>query len=351
MKRNSLGKKIAFAVLTVSGSILLCMLAAEIIIRIFFPQQEPMRWFISDPGYGYLNKKNFSQDFVYSSTGYDMKVKTNSFGHRGAEPKKSALQDEGTTRILLIGDSFTFGYGVEIEDHFGTLLEKKLRDKGHKCVVLNSGVGGWGSFQAFNYARDHFGQFRPDIVIYTFCGNDADDDIRFTSDKSLTDKEKGLFYFPGKIFIRNHSHLYRLIVDKLRISIHSFALKCKIRKSGGSDIKVDTQSASLIIDDQWSGLAENIRKFHDDFLKFNPKGIFVVEASAPWDENIRSHLAPLADGKSIFYLDVYEDTVKIPDAERKMPHDNHWSPKIHAIFADKLDEMIELHSSQKANTK
>ncbi|MFA6292707.1 MAG: GDSL-type esterase/lipase family protein [Victivallales bacterium] len=340
MKRISIRKKIIYAILTISGSTLLCLLAAEIVIRIFFPQQDSMRWFVSDPDYGYLNRKSFSQDYVYSKTGFLMRVRTNSLGHRGPEPDKAILGDKDATRILLIGDSFTFGYGVENEDHFGTLLEQKLRDKGRKCTVLNSGVAGWGSLQALNYARDHFEQFRPDIVIYTFCGNDADDDIRFTSDKSLTDREKGLFYFPGKIFIRDHSHLYRLIVEKFRISIHAFALKRKIRKSGDSDVKVDTQSASLVIDDQWTGIAKNIRKFSDDFLKFNPKGIFIVEASSPWDENIREHLALTADGKGIFYLDVYEDTVKIPDTERTMPHDGHWSPKVHAIFADKLAELI-----------
>ncbi len=349
MKKISLSKKIIFAVLTTSGAIFLCLLAAEILIRIFFPQQDSTRWFISDPDYGYLNKKNFSQDFVYSKIGFVVKVRTNSLGHRGPEPDKAIFEDKDATRILLVGDSFTFGYGVGIEDHFGTLLEQKLRGKGRKCAVLNSGVGGWGSLQALNYARNHFEQFRPDIVIYTFCGNDADDDIRFTSDKSLTDREKGLFYFPGKIFIRDHSHLYRLVVEKFRISIHSFALKSKIRKSGGTDVKVNTQSASLIIDDQWSGIAKNIRKFNDDFVKFNPKGIFIVEASSPWDENIRDHLARSADGKSIFYLDAYEDTVKIPDTERSMPHDGHWSPKIHAIFADKLAELIEGQFRKAAN--
>ncbi len=349
MEKKSLWKKIAFAVLSAFGSTIFCLLLAEIVVRVFFPQPDSMRWFISDPGYGYLNKKNFSQDFVYFKTGYVMKVRTNSLGHRGAEPDKSVFNDRGTAKILLVGDSFTFGYGAENEDLFGTLLEQKLRVGGRKCTVLNSGVAGWGSLQAFNYARDHFGQFRPDIVIYTFCGNDADDDIRFSSDKSLTDREKGLFYFPGKIFIRDHSHLYRLVVEKFRISIHNFALRSKVRGNSGSNIKVDKQSASLIINDQWTGIAKNIRKFNDDFLKFNPDGALIVEASSPWDENIRSHLVPLADGKSIFYLDAYEDTVKIPDDERKMPHDGHWSPKIHSIFANRLAEMIELHFRQKVN--
>jgi hypothetical protein len=270
-----------------------------------------------------------------------MTVKTNSYGHRGTEPDKSLFDDSRAVKIFLIGDPFTFGYGIENEEHFGTLLEGKLRGIGIKNLMLNAGVGGWGSLQSFNYARDHFEEFKPDVIIYTFCGNDADDDVRFLSDKSLTNKEKGLYYFPGKIFIRDHSHLYRLVAEKMRIVIHGFALKWKIRQVSDSNVKIDKQTATLVIDDQWERIADNVRKFKSDFLKFNPNGIFILQASAPWDENIRGALSFIADGKSLFYLDIYQETAIIPDNDRKMPHDAHWSPKIHVIFADKIAGFLE----------
>ena len=48
----------------------------------------------------------------------------------------------GVTRLVAIGDSVTFGWGVEVQDAFPTLLEAELNRRGHKVEVLNAGVPG-----------------------------------------------------------------------------------------------------------------------------------------------------------------------------------------------------------------
>ncbi len=51
---------------------------------------------------------------------------------------------EGVFRIVVIGDSNTFGVGVPIEKHFTRLLEGYFRD----LEVINLGVGGFGMIRS-----------------------------------------------------------------------------------------------------------------------------------------------------------------------------------------------------------
>ncbi|MBK9646807.1 MAG: hypothetical protein IPO67_16905 [Deltaproteobacteria bacterium] len=54
----------------------------------------------------------------------------------------TAAPAPGVTRLVAIGDSVTFGWGVEVEDAFPAQLEAELLRRGHKVEVLNAGVPG-----------------------------------------------------------------------------------------------------------------------------------------------------------------------------------------------------------------
>ncbi len=51
---------------------------------------------------------------------------------------------EGVTRILAIGDSTTFGWGVAYEDSWPARLERELGERGQQVEVLNAGVPAMG---------------------------------------------------------------------------------------------------------------------------------------------------------------------------------------------------------------
>jgi len=100
----------------------------------------------------------------------DMKVfdgtilNTNSKGVRG----KSDYNYErtlGTQRILLLGDSFTFGAEVPDEVTFAHYLEAHIPS----TEVLNLGVQGYGHDQMLLYLKEEGIKYRPDIVILGFA--------------------------------------------------------------------------------------------------------------------------------------------------------------------------------------
>jgi hypothetical protein len=96
---------------------------------------------------------------VSNRTGYEIEYRINSKGLRDDETTYE--KPEGTYRIVLLGDSLTFGFGVPIEKHFSTLLEGYFKG----VEVINMGIDGFGVDQELIYLRLEGFQYEPDLVL------------------------------------------------------------------------------------------------------------------------------------------------------------------------------------------
>jgi len=342
MNRTDALKKIVLAFAGIFSSVLASLFLLEIGLRVFHPQQESMRWFTSSARYGFTLKKNFTQDYAYTGHDFVMRVSTNSFGHRHREYDESDFQEKRVKKILLAGDSYVFGHGVNIGEHFATHLEALLEKTGNPFSLINSGVGGWGTLQQAAYLKDHLTVFNPDYIVLVFCGNDPDDDDKYRA--GMKDNEKGLVYFPGKIFLRDHSHLYRFLFYRFSIYLHRLMLE----KKRGQDNRAtgnNRQGADTITKEQWARSVETIKTFHKAYLNINPNGILFLLSTRPWVDAHRRNLGAAADGNQLLYIDLYSDTVHLPDDKRRSEHDAHWSELLHRIYAQKLyREIMEMES-------
>ena len=84
----------------------------------------------------------------------------------------TAFAAGGTTRILVLGDSLTAGYGLAAADAFPVRLEAALRARGHAVTVIDAGVSG--DTTAGGRARLGWALAEnPQIVIVELGGNDA----------------------------------------------------------------------------------------------------------------------------------------------------------------------------------
>jgi acyl-CoA thioesterase-1 len=76
------------------------------------------------------------------------------------------------TTILVMGDSLSAGYGIDIEKGWVSLLEKALT-KTYKLQIINASVSGETSSGGNDRLPALLSQHQPDIVILELGGNDA----------------------------------------------------------------------------------------------------------------------------------------------------------------------------------
>lgn len=93
---------------------------------------------------------------------YSCSERINSLGFRDAEvPLRKTVQ----VRIAAIGDSFTYGWGVNIEDTWCKRLERNLREQGLDVEVLNLGRPAAGPEQYASIAQTVATVLHPDLII------------------------------------------------------------------------------------------------------------------------------------------------------------------------------------------
>ncbi len=79
-------------------------------------------------------------------------------------------------RILAVGDSFTFGWGVDQDKSYPKILEAKLKDEKIPIdvEVLNLGVPGTSTIHQYHALKEKYMKLRPDIVVIGYLVNDID---------------------------------------------------------------------------------------------------------------------------------------------------------------------------------
>ena len=100
-------------------------------------------------------------------------VKINDLGFR--DPRNYSLaKTPGTFRILVLGDSVTFGHGAVYETTYPYLLEQRLKQwrPDVEWQVWNLGVPGYNTTQELNYLERVGPRYQPDLSIIGFFEND-----------------------------------------------------------------------------------------------------------------------------------------------------------------------------------
>src|SRR2546430_1564409 len=110
--------------LKVTITLVLFLLATEGVYRLlpakYFQRQYMYKIYEADEILPFHLKKG--AEAVCGSEEFEMKVKINSLGMRDRE--YSVEKPKGTYRILVLGDSYTFGSGVQADETYAKLLEK-----------------------------------------------------------------------------------------------------------------------------------------------------------------------------------------------------------------------------------
>jgi hypothetical protein len=110
-----------------------------------------------DAELGWTGQPNTTKPFVRNS---QHTATHNSMGLRDAE-----ISGDGRPRILVLGDSFVWGFGVDVDDRFTNRLQAELAN----YRIVNAGVSGYGTDQEYLLMKRLWGRIQPAFVILVVC--------------------------------------------------------------------------------------------------------------------------------------------------------------------------------------
>lgn len=224
----------------ISGSVFVFFLCLEILLSLFWPHKVFIRSYHEQyhETLGWVNKPN-TDGYFYLRRDIRFHRHHNNHGLRmlrNVEFKKAP----GIKRILLLGDSFFWGYGVDDNDIISEVLQDMV---GSSTEILNGAVTGYGTDQELLWLLEYGVKYSPDIVVLgVFPPNDLDEighSIMYGYPKpifALEDGRLSLYNVPvpdtretrrkafeepqtvlGKIkkFLRFHTHTYPFIAKRI----------------------------------------------------------------------------------------------------------------------------------------
>jgi lysophospholipase L1-like esterase len=342
MKENSLTlkKKIFFTLLTGVFVILVISVLGEVLVRNFYPQV------IMGPRVNYSEKYGiiWPKNIIISNElpgEWEFTYTTNENHSRGKVLSLSNSYDK--KNIVVLGDSYAFGQGVNDNEEFASVLAQKLKEDYN---IINLSVTGWALTQQIRRFYE-FGQlYNPELVILQFCENDPWGNLYF----KVTEIENGKFVFKNS---KNSA-------NKLKRSLsNSFIQKScfysLIRKLISGSFLNEKMIGNVLGENTDASKTHKISKreqFHLDLLELfskdlNEKGItlFLI---APHNEidlypSIKEKVAEL---DSLGYLTYYETEDWFESGvDYSSPEGHHWGTKGHYVIGEKLSEIIAVKYS------
>jgi lysophospholipase L1-like esterase len=100
--------------------------------------------------------------------------RTNSLGVRG--PEYSAEPEPGVFRIVVVGDSYTMGFGVEEDEAYVSVAQRLFSERrlGRRVEIINLGIGGLAIGLIMKRLEGIGLAYRPHLVVYGFTPNDIE---------------------------------------------------------------------------------------------------------------------------------------------------------------------------------
>jgi lysophospholipase L1-like esterase len=286
------------------------LLAAETAWRVlrttdYGPTTNP-RYVLHDPLLGWRYRPGSSVRHV--TRAFDVEVAVNASGFRD-DPFPPAAE-AAEARVIALGDSQTFGWGVPAERAFPAVLERELG-----VDVLNMGVSGYGTDQELLLWRQRGRALRPGVVVLTVCANDTREVYR----PAMYGREKPWFVLAG-----DRPELRGVPVPRHRVLEWSHLLRSAWSahlKSRNPPLGADEVAPARALHAALVGtLAREVRDAGGRLL--------VVAQDEPW------LAATLPDLPDVAWLDVRAD---LADAARQgavsFAEDPHWNARGHAVVA------------------
>jgi len=321
----------ATALLVLAG-LLFALAIAEGIARVFFPQWAPVTseradfWqFDQDLGWSQIPNRHSS----FQHPDFRIDVSINALGLRDRE--YPVARDE-KKRMLVLGDSYGWGFGVNGNEMFSKLLEARHPD----WEIINASVSGYGTVQEYLYLQQRGVLLKPDAVLVLFFDNDFQDNVGKTDywyKRPIVSRTANAFAITGvpvappsllqrfNIVLMGHSYLARGFYGALASATDN-----------DNDEHVDTTA------DNGFDATRFVLGQLMDFTQ--SQGIKLVIAETPLSEVKHAVIAQQCDAHGVPCLHLNK-VFRRNTRDWHFEHDRHWNVLGHRMAADALDAFLQ----------
>ena len=205
------GKKLLFTILLLAFSILLTEMGLQVCYRVTTGQWLWQWWampiYESDDFRVYRVKSKL--DYLHKTSEYTARYYTNAQGFRtGREQNAISVQKPlNTYRIMYLGPSFTFGWGVDYEQAYAYLISKGLHVPNKRIEDINVGTPAQPINYQLAWLKKQGYQYDPDLIVQTIY---SDCCMNITMDGTLPEDvayvKAGYLYTPPPQNMRQATH-------------------------------------------------------------------------------------------------------------------------------------------------
>lgn len=295
---------------------------------------------IHDPDLGWVGRPNFRDPGG---------VTLNAEGLRASREYTQERVD-GVGRVMLLGDSFTFGMLVKDEETFGAQLEARLAPRLGEVEVINAGVCGYGTDQAYLYWKKRGHTYRPDVVV---LGLFVDDFVR-TGLSNFGYLKPKLEVVGGELVVRNTpipvpESLTMAQLPPARDGLRLFSALAHFQRKARWKSRGEWQPPERF--DATAEVIEHILKDLDaDARAKGAKLVVLLFPTQDYDlrfDSVRIERAvtEASQRQGVLLVDLKPKLLAWdeahPDDRAYNPATYHWSPAGHGVAADALFEVFE----------
>ena len=262
-------------------SVVFTLVVSEVLLRQFYERPELAMdnfkatmppTYHTDAELGWLPDKNVQASHNRPGS-FESQYSTNSLGLRDREHSFDRVP--GKKRIVVVGDSFAWGYGVNDGEIFTDTIEQLAPE----FEVINLGVTAYGLRQEIAYFKRFGMKFTPDILMVAFVQNDIYDIPKQQPESAtkatqpndnesiIKDSDAGSTLHRFKKKLSNEVVMYGLLVDALNSSpvMVDLLVKMGLKESlGGFEVLDPSVGPALktypsAIEMGWESIFEQLR--------------------------------------------------------------------------------------------
>lgn len=241
---------------------------------------------------------------------FDVSIAINSRGFRGGD---WGPRQPGRPRVLVLGDSYAFGWGVEQPQSFSARLQALMPE----WEILNAAVSGYGTDQQYLLLLRLLPDVQPDLVIDVFCSND-----RVESASSVSYGKRKPYFARGVSGLELHGVPIPEPPWLERTSFLYRAITKERAERASAEIRPDPEQGWALVCDIYREMSKRL----------GPVPLVIVSS-----EQRLAYLA--ADEKSLHHVDL-RPLFRSKSEKLTFPIDGHWTAAAHAAIAKELSTAL-----------